>query len=138
MSRRRDHWIGRVRAAERESEAVALGVELLAGELARDPSSLAAKSLANQDFVAARSTARRRTWSACSRSSRGAWARGERETTEPRITDLIDAFAARRVRRVRDSQVHGESEPAEPLTLPECRRHACRSLAFLAADWPAT
>jgi hypothetical protein len=151
MSRRRDLWIERIRAIEREGEVMALGLDLLRRELARDPSSLTARNLRRQDFDAGDAnrplTYLVRMFAVFENGIREAWAAAERETTHPPMRDLLDAFSARRripheqredahrVRRLRNTVVHDESEQAEPLSLAEARRYLCRFFAYLPETW---
>lgn len=149
--RRRDQWIEWMRAVERESDTAAYAIELLNERLQSDPSSLTARGLEHRDadHVQANREATYlvRLFAVFEGGLREAWIKVEQRTTEPKVADLCDAFAARtkmpndrlaeahRVRQYRNSVVHQAAVVPEPISLAQARRFLCRYFSFLPPDW---
>ncbi len=149
--RRRDEWIDWVRAAERECDVVAYGLELLSQTLQRDPSSLAYRRLGREDYLGAsrnrEATYLVRLFALFENGLREAWAGAFGETTHPGAADLITAFAARcrvpfdrvddahLVRVFRNRIVHDDAEPTDPVSLAQARRFLCRFFSHLPENW---
>ena len=149
--RRRDQWIEWIRAVERESEAAAFAIELLDERLSGDPSSLAARGLEHRDVHHVKANREAtylvRAFAVFESGLREAWEKAEQRATNPRIIDLMEAFAARarmasdrlsdahRVRAYRNSIVHDVSESVEAMSLAEARRLLCRYFSYLPPEW---
>ncbi len=148
--RRRD-WIEWVRAVECEGDVVAFALEVLAEKLQAEPSLLRYRELEQRDRLnAARNreaTYLVRLFGVFESALRDAWAEHYGETTHPKATDLLDAFASRcripsdhrvnahLVRTYRNNVVHDYAEQAEPVELAAARRYLCRFLSHLPEDW---
>jgi hypothetical protein len=149
--RRRDQWIEWIRAVIRESDAAAYAIELLDEQLLRDPSSLASRGLEHRDADHVKAnregTYLIRAFAVFENGLRDAWENAEYKATNPRMADLLVAFASRakmpmdrladaqRVRAYRNSIVHDKTERAEPVSLVEAARFLCRYFSFLPPDW---
>jgi hypothetical protein len=150
--RRRDQWMRWMKAIEREAAVVAFALEVLQERLQADPSLLAARSLGMAHFrqcVASRElTYLVRLCAVFESGLREAWSRAFHETTQPRLSDLLQAFASRRrippeplatahrLRNYRNRIVHDQSAgDADPITLELAQRFACRFFSHLPDDW---
>jgi hypothetical protein len=149
--RRRDQWIEWIREVERESETTAYAIELLRQQLQRDPSSLDYRGLGYPDFIGAlenrEATYLIRLFAIFESGLREAWARAIGKATHPKMSDLLQAIAARyrmpddrltdahRVRAFRNRIVHGESDAADAVNLADARRILCRFFCFLSDNW---
>lgn len=147
----REQRIGRLRAVQREFETAAIAIASLRGHLHADPSLLADRGLGIRDFRSLQSNLEAtflvRLYAEFEAGLRSAWRGAYRRTSYPRISDIIDAIAARRsvpqkwlaavhlVRAYRNSLVHEDAAGAAGVSLQDACDHLCRFLSQLSARW---
>ena len=135
----REYQIARIAARD-------LGVRLRA-----DPSVLSEEGLENADYYNLRDnlepTYLIRLFAEFEAGLREAWARSFGQTTTPRMQDLIESFAARRlisarwrdaahtVRLYRNALVHEGGIDVPPVGLDQAQGHLCRFFSRLPEDW---
>lgn len=149
MTRRREYWLKRIRAAGLEAEVVEAALGLVADLFAKDPTHPAVRELGLPEIRAAilnrEATYTIRMFAECEQGLREAWA-AKGLTTVPPVRDLVEGWAARgtvpdsvreelhRVREYRNAVVHG-GETADALSLADARRALCRFFAHLPPAW---
>jgi hypothetical protein len=149
--RRRDQWIGQIRAVEREHQVIAVATKILSERLAADPSALRGHGLDYRDYQTSirnlDATYLIRLFAEFESGLREAWERAFSQSSHPRMVDLLQALAARcrmpqdrlddadRVRVYRNSLVHEGGEEVEPIPMGTARGHLCRFFSMLPSDW---
>ena len=148
---KRQWRIERIRAIEREYKVAKIAAEDLDRHLRDEPAALAGYMLRYQDFLKYQenleSTYLIRMFSEFESGLREAWTLALGQATQPRMQELIEAFAARRniadiwkigvhdVREYRNGLVHEGAREARIIGLGEARGRLCRFFSLLPLDW---
>lgn len=143
-------WIRRVRAVEREYNAVRFAMNRLLNALKQDPGSLSGDLRMRDLYVAEahlEGTYIIRLFAEFETCLRKFWEVASQKTTQPRMRDLIDGIRARRqipfdqihdaqsVREFRNGLVHEREQEGEALSIGESRSRLCHYLSFLPVEW---
>jgi hypothetical protein len=147
----RQRRLDRMRAILREYRIAGVAARDLQARLRADPSALSGEELRVADFYNFRDnlepTYLIRVFAEFEAGLREAWALAFGQATSPRMQDLIDSFAARRlipapwrdaahnVRAYRNALVHEGGADVPALELAEACGHLCRFFSYLPADW---
>jgi hypothetical protein len=140
-----------MRAIMREYRVARVAARDLQARLRADPSALSEEQLQVADFHGYRdnleATYLIRLFAEFEAGLREAWALALGQATGPRMQDLIDAFAARRlipapwrdaahtVRAHRNALIHEGGVDVPPIGLDEAQRHLCRFFSYSPQDW---
>jgi hypothetical protein len=143
--------LGRMRAIEREWLVASIAAEDLGERLRADPSALAGERLKIADYRSFRDdlelTYFIRLFAEFEAGLREAWAIAFRQSTTPRMQDLIDSIAARchispswrddahNIRAYRNALIHEGGEEAQPIGLREACSGLCRFFSGLPHQW---
>jgi hypothetical protein len=147
----RQRRLNRMRAVMREYRIARIAARDLQARLRANPSVLSEEQLQVADFHNFRdnleSTYLIRLFAEFEAGLRGAWVRALGQTTSPRMRDLIDSFAARRlipapwriaahdVRDYRNALIHEGGVDVPPIGLDKTQGHLCRFFSRLPDDW---
>lgn len=146
--KKRQERIERIKSVEREYQAAAVAAELLAEKLRSEPSFLAPTLRARDGEVVRQSIETAfliRLFAVFEAGLREVWSEALRQTTEPRMKDLVDALTARRgvpqgvadavhqVREYRNALLHGGETSS--VSIGDARRQLNRFFARLPEDW---
>lgn len=140
-----------MRSIMREYRIAGVAARDLQARLSADPSALSDEQLRVADFHNFRDnlapTYLIRLFAEFEAGLREAWSLAFGQTTSPRMQDLIDSFAARRlipapwraaahdVRAYRNALVHEGGADAPPIELAEASGRLCRFFSYLPDDW---
>jgi hypothetical protein len=141
----------RMRAIEREWRVASIAAENLGEYLRANPSALAERELRITDYRNFRdnleSTYLIRVFAEFEAGLREAWALAFRQTTSPRMRDLIDSFSARciisqewcdcahEVRAYRNALIHEGDGEVQPIGIREACGWLCRFFSRVPHDW---
>lgn len=147
----RQRRMERMRAIVREYRVAGIAARDLQALFRSDPSVLSDEQLRNEDFRHYQdnleSTYLIRLYAEFEAGLREAWGSAFGQVTSPRMRDLIDSVAARRlisepwrdavhdVRAYRNALVHEGGIDIPPIGLSEALGHLCRFFSALPLDW---
>jgi hypothetical protein len=147
----RQRRLNRMRAVMREYKIARVAARDLQARLRADPSVLADEQLQVADSHNFRdnleSTYLMRLFAEFEAGLREAWDRALGQATSPKMQDLIDSFAARRlipwpwsvaahnVRAYRNALLHEGGVDIAPIGMDEAQGHLCRFFSRLPDDW---
>jgi len=147
----RQRRLNRMRSIMREYRIAGVAARDLQARLSADPSALSDEQLRVADFHNFRDklgpTYLIRLFAEFEAGLREGWARAFGQATSPRMQDLIDSIAARRlipapwrtaahdVRAYRNALIHEGGVDAPPIGLDEAQSHLCRFFSRLPDDW---
>jgi hypothetical protein len=143
--------LNRMRSVLREYRTAVVAARDLQARLRANPSALSDEQLQVADFHNFRDnlepTYLIRLFAEFEAGLREAWVRALGQATSPRMQDLIDSVAARRlvpapwraaaheVRAYRNALVHEGGADVAPIGLAEACGHLCRFFSYLPPDW---
>ena len=149
MSRNRDDWLIRIKAAERDYAAARFAIERLL-ELARSDQTILRRVLDFQELAQAGSRLEAtyfiRLFAVFESGLRDFW-RAQKPRRMPRMEHLLERVASARgipnqilvnahaVRRYRNSLVHEQSEEIQPIPLATARGDLCTFFSRLPPNW---
>ena len=140
-----------MRAIMREYRIAKVAAQDLRARLRADPSVLSEEQLQVADYHNFRDnlepTYLIRLFAEFEAGLREAWALAFGQTTSPKMRDLIDSFAARRlipapwrdaahnVRAYRNALIHEGGVDVPPIGMDQALGHLCRYFSWLPHDW---
>lgn len=149
--KRRDRWIGWMRAIEREYQVSEFALAILSNRLNDDPSLLKQIDCGWADYRnvidnhAGNFVVRK--FAEFETGLRELWRQYFRRTTEPRMADLLSSIASRRqvafgdfqnadeVRIHRNALVHATDEAIVPMSVVEVRTALCKFFSYMPYTW---